>query len=496
VVFGRFRSEPNFLLRNMLDSFDREGKERRPAKCKDALAAALCVRVCLRSSRHPAWGEGFWDPPGSMRGRSPFQKNLFRKALKSPLKRASLRSLPKTTIGLRAMIPQSKEDSMNLGRSHRSRSSVRLSLLVGLLALIASGTVSLASNILVFPQLAAGGGYTSFVTLMNTNFNTPVNGTLTIYNSDGTLRSVDIVGQPSGSQFQVTIQPGSTVVLTASSSSGNVTGGMAKFVSDFPASGVLRFQFTGGQVGVPDSAAQTFATLPLTTSGGNDTGLAISNAGLTPVNIRLVFADANGTPVQTVDPPDLNPLPVNAQVAKFATQFGLTQAANQSTGSIQVQSTNAGTFNALALLLKDGLLSTTAVVPGVGGVSTAQDLPQFEGSYTGTIHDTSTGMDSAARIIFAPVQSIKTMVFILTFDSNNGPSEIPLFGPYDTNGLNLQQDLGFGPIALTVSSSGTMTFTAMDTRPPGPNHNISTINCTGQAHSDRITANCTTVFRT
>jgi hypothetical protein len=64
VVSGRFRSEPNFLLRNMLDPFDREGKERRPTRCKDALAAALCVSICLRSSRHPAWGEGFWVSSG------------------------------------------------------------------------------------------------------------------------------------------------------------------------------------------------------------------------------------------------------------------------------------------------------------------------------------------------------------------------------------------------------------------------------------------------
>ncbi|MBZ5537982.1 MAG: hypothetical protein LAO31_18655 [Acidobacteriia bacterium] len=81
---------------------------------------------------------------------------------------------------------------MNLGRSYRFYASACLSLLFGLLVLIAPGTVSFANNVLVFPELVAGGGYTSFITLMNTNFNTRVTGALSVYNSDGTLRSVDI----------------------------------------------------------------------------------------------------------------------------------------------------------------------------------------------------------------------------------------------------------------------------------------------------------------
>ena len=81
---------------------------------------------------------------------------------------------------------------MNLGRSYRFYASACLSLLFMLWVLIPPGTVSCANNVLVFPQLVARGGYTSFITLMNTNFNTSVTGALSIYNSDRTLRSVDI----------------------------------------------------------------------------------------------------------------------------------------------------------------------------------------------------------------------------------------------------------------------------------------------------------------
>ena len=120
-----------------------------------------------------------------------------------------------------------------------------------------------------------------------------------------------------GSSFQVTIPPGATVVLTTAPG-GTLASGMADFVSDFPAGGVVRFQFTGGQVGVLSSPPHFFATLPLNTADGNDTGVAIANPHSSkPVSLRLVYADENGQAVETVDPAELNPLAPNPTSAVF-----------------------------------------------------------------------------------------------------------------------------------------------------------------------------------
>ncbi|MGB7624839.1 MAG: hypothetical protein WBN92_21030 [Terriglobia bacterium] len=382
---------------------------------------------------------------------------------------------------------------MNLGRSCRFRTVICSYLLVALAVLGVPWTLSLADNVLVFPQVAVGGGYISFITLMDEDFNTPVNGTLFIYNSDGSPRSVAMNGQPTGSQFPVTIPPGGTVVLTTTDVGGNVSGGMAKFVSDLPAGGVARFQFPGGEVGVVDSPRRLFATLPVATSGGNDTGLAISNSGTSPVNIRLVYADGNGTSMQTVDPPALNPLPVNGQVAAFASQFGLTQAENQSTGTIQIQTTSPGGFHALALLLKGGLLSSTAVVDGASGFF---DVEQFRGSFTGTFHDNSTGTDTPVHAEFAPVEADAMLFFHMTFDATflrtPGTAEVLAFGPYDRNGFTISFPSASNTFTMTVSANGTMTTTSTDTKPADP---IASFNCSGQAHSEGSTSNCVVTFK-
>lgn len=383
---------------------------------------------------------------------------------------------------------------MNSGKSIRSIFVTSLSCLVGALVLLSPWTLAWADNVLVFPQLVAGGSYISFVSLMDTDFNTAVSGTLFVYNPDGSPRSIAIDGQPTGSQFQVNIPPGGNVVLSTTAG-GNLTVGMAKFVSNIPAGGVIRFQFPGGQVGVLNSIRQLFATIPLTTNNGNDTGIAIANAGSSPVNIRLAYADGNGNVVQTVDPPTLNPLPANGQVAMFAEQFGLTQAANQSTGSIQIETKGAGGFNALGLLLNGGLLSTTAVVAGVTGMI---DPTQFEGSYTGSFHNASTGTDSVASAFIAVVRSISAMIFVLSSDSTvfhaTGTIELLFFGNYGSGPFTLTGSNGGGAdtYTTTINPDGTMSLSGSFTR---PQDTITSLNCNGQAHPEQITGNCVAMLK-
>lgn len=380
-----------------------------------------------------------------------------------------------------------------------SRSFVAQRISRGVLALLALGVFlalpasSPAQNVLVFPQVVAGGSYISFISVGNTNFSATANGTLTIYNQDGSLRPVAIDGRGTNSSFPVTVPPGGTVLLSTSPG-GALTVGMAKFVSDFPASGVVRFVSNGNQVGVLDSPRHSMATVLISTNNGNDTGLAISNSGTSPINVRLVYANEAGTTVQSVDPPELNPLPPNGQASKFVEQYGLTQAANQSGGSVQIITKGAGGFNALALLLNGGQFSTTALVAGVVG---KQTLEMFQGSsFTGTWMNTTFMTTGGAAASFSGVASTNTFFFKLTLTGpvfgGANPAPTLLSGTINGNTVtaNGTSDL-FGPVSLTITEDGTLTFTANSV--PGPT--VATYVINGTAHSDKITGNFTATLK-
>ncbi|HEY3130239.1 MAG TPA: hypothetical protein VGL91_12340 [Acidobacteriota bacterium] len=365
-------------------------------------------------------------------------------------------------------------------------------LLLPVLLFFAVSAAARAEHVLVFPQFPAGGDFVVSVTLVNANFNAPVTGTLLVFAQDGSPRSVAIDGQPTGSQFSVTIPAGGTVVLNTTPG-GPITIGMAKFTSDFPAGGVVRFQFSGGQVGVLNSPAESFATLVINTAGGNNTGLAITNTGTASVNIRLLLVDANGQTIESIDPPELNPLNINGQIAKFATEFAFTQVANRSSGSIQIQVKGTGTFNALALLLRNGLLASTAIVPGAAGKFSPE---QFHGSYTGKWTNTTFGSTGDATVNIGVIQSTQTVLFRLTLGGNvfGAPNAPPtmLFGTYTSSGFTASGDSPlFGPVTMSITADGTWTFTANNV----PGGTIATFKLTGTAYPDRMTGNYAVTFK-
>ena len=379
---------------------------------------------------------------------------------------------------------------MQTGPLELLRASTRLTLLLGF-ALFVSRPAA-AANVLIFPQFVTGGGYTTITTLVNTNFSTPVTGTLAIYNQDGSPRTTAIDGLPSGATFQVTIPAGGTVVLNTTPVSGNAVVGMAKFTSDYPAGGVVRFQFAGGQVGVLNAPIQSFATLVLDTSSGNDTGVAIANPGPSPVNIRLNHVDENGRLVESIDPRELNPLPVNGQVAKFVTQFGFAQVANRAKGSIQIQTKGDGAFSAFALLLKDGALSSTAVVRGSSGKIALND---FNRSYSGTWTNSTFGSTGGATILLS-IDSVTQLVVInLSLSGNvfgsSSPSPAALYGTFKLSGFTATGNSSlFGPMTMTLDPDGNWTFTANNV----PGGNIASFKITGKAYPEKIAGDYVVTF--
>lgn len=347
-----------------------------------------------------------------------------------------------------------------------------------------------AANVLVFPQLVTGGGYVSTITLVNSNFSSTVTGTLSFFKQDGIPRSVAIDAKTTATTQSITILPGGTVVLNTSVVSGDAVVGMAKFSSDFPAGGVVRFAFSGGQVGVLSAPIRSFATLVLDTANGNDTGIAIANPGTESINLSLAYADETGSVKETVSPPELNPLAPNAQIAKFVDQFAFTQIANKSSGSIQIiNKGTTGGFSAFALLLKDGALSSTAVVPGVSG---KMSLNEFNQSYSGTWTNTTFGSTGGASLGLSVDMSAKLVVINISLTGNvfGSGSSTPttLTGTYSLTGFTATGNSSlFGSVTLTLTSDGSWTFTANSV----PSSSVSKFSVTGTARPDKITGSYT-----
>lgn len=373
----------------------------------------------------------------------------------------------------------------------RSSKAVFAAIVVG--TLLSAGATAKAESVLIFPQLPAGGDVGASVTLTNTNFDRPVSGVFSVFNQDGSPRSIAIDGQPAGSSFRVNIPVGGSVTLTLTRG-GNLTIGMGKFTSDFPAGGVVLFQLGASQIGVLSSPPQPFATLVFDTTAGNEAGLAIANAGSAPVNLSLVHSGASGEIIETVDPPELNPLPGNGQVARFLPEFGLRQTANQSSHTIRIQPKAGGKFAALGLLLRSGLLSSTAVVKGATGKFSFEE---FSRAYTGTWRNTTFGSEGTAALTLTVNLAANLVVINFTLTGNifggsppSGP--IALSGTYNDKGFTATGNAApFGPMTLTINSDGGLLFTANSV----PSANVATFRITGSAHPDRVAGDFTVGLR-
>jgi hypothetical protein len=341
---------------------------------------------------------------------------------------------------------------------------------------------------IVFPQFVTGADYVSTATLVSTNSVLTVTGTFSVYNQDGTPRVVTIGGK-TASSFSVSIPPGGTAVL-ATATGGNVTAGMATFVSNYVVDGVVQIAYGGGEVGVLSAPLQTFATVVINTANGNDTGLAIANPGTAPINLRLIQVDQSGTVVQSVDPPSLNPLPPNGQVALFTGGFGFTNISNLSSGSIQILNKGTGQFAATGLLIKNGGLATTGVIDGVTGRLSPELL---QGTFSGAWNNTTFSTTGSATLVEAFVASSQTGFAQLTLGGNvfgsTAPPPMLFVGTYNsTTGLTSSSNSTFfGPMTMTIGLDGTWKVTANSVQSP----NVNTLSITGTVRTDGFFGNYT-----
>src|SRR6185295_6195591 len=88
-----------------------------------------------------------------------------------------------------------------------------------LFALMISVASPALANDLWFPQIAAGGGYTTRITIAHVDGRTTsaVAGRLFFYNQDGTPRTVTTAEAGTGTNFSLTVASQGTVTLTVTS---------------------------------------------------------------------------------------------------------------------------------------------------------------------------------------------------------------------------------------------------------------------------------------
>jgi len=193
---------------------------------------------------------------------------------------------------------------------------------------IADLTQPLPSGLLLFPQIADGGGYQTSLILMNTS-SAIESGLVRFIGNVGNPLSVGLANSlATGSQFRYFIMPGGFARIVTDGAPSSVTTGWAQLTPDAGTAtpvGAVVYGFTQGGVlvteaGVPATVATTHARIYVDKSGGHDTGLAIANPSNLPIYVTArAFQTDGATPAGAGSSLiDLNAL---GHGAKFAGQI-------------------------------------------------------------------------------------------------------------------------------------------------------------------------------
>jgi hypothetical protein len=243
------------------------------------------------------------------------------------------------------------------------------------LLLVSPAPVGADAVTALFAQVAVGAGYTTVFTLLNTG-GIDLGGRLILTTKDGSPMNVAFSmppGEPvTASSIDITpIHPGGTRFITAGpvNPDDSMTTGWARVESSGGTlGGVGTFQFTqAGRLvtiaGVLAGDAMDVATIPV---DNNDalkryTGYAIANPSDHDINVKIVVVHVDGAPLQTLSPPELNPLRARQQISKFLHQDVASLLTFQ--GSIVLIGQDGSQFSVVALVLDQGLITAVPVIP-------------------------------------------------------------------------------------------------------------------------------------
>ena len=299
-----------------------------------------------------------------------------------------------------------------------------------------------------FPQVVHDDGFTTTLRFFNPN-GVAFTGILSFFNPDGTPRTIFLAGRGGNTQFTLNIPPKGTIRLdtvTVGAPSPTVTVGMARLDSVLPIGGVATIQYGSTHFGVPSSPRMRSARIPIDTSGGRNTGVAIG-AGYDEANFKVTLQDRDGLGGGTVQPGGLTPLATNGQYARFVTEFGFAGTSDVSDSSVLIETAGPGAFVPLALLDSSGVFSTTAAAR-----QTLYGPDDYVGGYSGTwTNDFGfNGLMRASLSLTAGGAAKITMDFPGEFGS------YLLDGVFDANGLTAGNSSGTH--TLVVKPDGTFSM--------------------------------------
>jgi hypothetical protein len=226
--------------------------------------------------------------------------------------------------------------------------------------------LGVATTTNLFAHVAVGGGYSTLFTFLNTGADITT-GNLVLTGDDGKPLNATL-GGTAGSSVAINVPPGGSQFIAATDSGSTTkTGWAAVLSSGGSLSGVATFQLAGGSglstvVGVLSAASTPAATIPVDDDGTQNrfTGYAVANPGSTPLSIKLVLVNPDGSVAQILNPPALNPLPPGQHAARFLFQDN---SPAQFKGSIVMIEQTGQPFSIVALVLNQGLFTAIPVVP-------------------------------------------------------------------------------------------------------------------------------------
>jgi len=313
-----------------------------------------------------------------------------------------------------------------------------------------------------FAQAAVGGGFTTTFTLLNTGAQA-IAGNLILTGNDGTPLSVAFSspGQPgtTASSYPIQVASGGTQLITANAlDPGTLSTGWARVESsDSALSGVATFQLEQGGAlttiaGVLSAAETNSATIPINddrTLGPQSyvTGYAVANPGTEDINIRITVLKPDGLPLQTIDPPLLNPLKPGWHVARFLWE-DMNDPGLQLKGSMVLTEQAGNKFSVVALVLNQGLYTAVPVIAGSDAAATGTTGNMFAqvavgGGFTTAFTIVNTGSDTASGTL------------ILT--GNDGmPLSAVFASPGEPDGAGASKDILVAPGATQLITANAM----------------------------------------
>jgi hypothetical protein len=215
---------------------------------------------------------------------------------------------------------------------------------------------------LFFPQLAFGGGFSTNVHLINHG---PQSATaaVKIVDSSGAVVALPPDVLPDSGSLLIPSGGMATLPITGTDELTTAWGLVASFGK---LTGVAIYESSvagtpSTLVGVEGTQPTQEAIIPIDNSPAADryTGIAIVNHSQEDLNIRLAIVNENGTTVNTIAPPELNPLKAQKQLVRFLHEF--TPALSTFRGSV-VLTAEGNRFVVVALVQVQGKLTAIPVL--------------------------------------------------------------------------------------------------------------------------------------